>query len=96
LWPRDANGPARGNRYGAVNLVTFADRVARAWDRQRMKYPSVARASLLADELVKIEGAPMDVEDANGCRLCTSARSSCFPEMQCQLATRLRQGRSPP
>jgi hypothetical protein len=74
-----------------------------------MKYPSVARASLLADELVKIEeydaedgvvllgeGAPMDVEDANGCRLCTSARSSCFPEMQCQLATRLRQGRSPP
>ena len=66
-----------GNRYGAVNMVTFADRVARAWDRQRTRYPTIARAAMRVEQLVKIgeydaergvvllgEGAPMDRESA--------------------------------
>lgn len=43
-----------GNRYGAVNLRTFADRVARAWDRQSVRYPTVARMVVHKQALVEV------------------------------------------
>ena len=43
-----------GNRYRAVNLRTFADRVARAHDRHATRYPTVARMAVHASALVQV------------------------------------------
>lgn len=40
-----------GNKYGAVNLVTFADRVYHAAGRQQQRYPTVARRMVEADTI---------------------------------------------
>jgi hypothetical protein len=43
-----------GNRYGAVNLVTYADRVHCAADRHVVRYPTTARALLDTITLVRV------------------------------------------
>ena len=43
-----------GNRYGAANLVTYADRVRQAAGRHRERYPTSARAAVRLDALVPI------------------------------------------
>jgi hypothetical protein len=43
-----------GNRYGAVNMVTLADRVRQAWGRHARRYPTVARQLVRADELIHV------------------------------------------
>ena len=43
-----------GNRYGAVNMVTFADRCMIAADRQEADYPTIARAMMQVEGLMKI------------------------------------------
>jgi hypothetical protein len=40
------------NRHGAVNIRTFADRVAHAADRHITRYPTIARAVVDADQLL--------------------------------------------
>jgi len=50
-----------GNRYGAVNIVTYADRVAHAYDRQRQQYPTVARALVARESLIEIGWYEPDV-----------------------------------
>jgi hypothetical protein len=43
-----------GNRYGYANVKTFADRVARAYDRHESRYPTVARMLVHRRSLVRI------------------------------------------
>jgi hypothetical protein len=43
-----------GNRFGASNVVTFADRVSVAAGRHLEKYPTVARASVPLDEVLRV------------------------------------------
>jgi hypothetical protein len=43
-----------GDLYHASNLVTFADRVERAAGRHTTNYPTVARAWVQADSLVRV------------------------------------------
>jgi hypothetical protein len=43
-----------GNRYGAANLKTFADRVRQAWGRQSESYPTVARMTVPLLQVVKV------------------------------------------
>lgn len=43
-----------GNRYGAVNIVTFADRCLHAHDRQTTSYPTIARAIVTSEALVHV------------------------------------------
>lgn len=43
-----------GNRYGAVNIVTWADRVDHAADRLRTDYPTVAKAMVPTDQLTPV------------------------------------------
>ena len=66
-----------GDLYNASNMVTFADRVKRAWQRQEHEYPTIARMVVPAGELVKVgefdsengvveigHEAPMDADTA--------------------------------
>lgn len=43
-----------GNLYGAVNMKTWADRVAHAWDRQRVLYPTIARMSVKRSDVILV------------------------------------------
>lgn len=43
-----------GNLYGAVNIVTFADRVHHAWGRHSVHYPTVARALVPTDAVARV------------------------------------------
>jgi hypothetical protein len=43
-----------GNRYGYANVKTFADRCARAYDRQSVSYPTVARMVVHRDALIQV------------------------------------------
>lgn len=43
-----------GNRYGASNLVTYADRVKYAHGRHVAHYPTVARSYVRRDELIYV------------------------------------------
>lgn len=43
-----------GNRFGAANIVTFADRVYHAADRMATNYPTIARGVFPADELEQV------------------------------------------
>lgn len=43
-----------GNRFGAANIATFADRVSHAADRSRNNYPTTARAALPSEDLVAV------------------------------------------
>lgn len=43
-----------GNRYGASNVVTYADRVHLAAGRHLERYPTIARQSAAARDLVRI------------------------------------------
>jgi hypothetical protein len=43
-----------GNRYKAANIITYADRVARAYDRHQAHYPTVARMVVHAGSLTKV------------------------------------------
>lgn len=43
-----------GNRFGASNVVTYADRVAVAASRHAVSYPTIARASPPASDLCRI------------------------------------------
>lgn len=43
-----------GNLYGASNIVTFADRVLHAAERQAVKYPTVARRLVDPGDLVEV------------------------------------------
>lgn len=43
-----------GNRYGAINIVTWADRVSHAADRHRTHYPSSARHIAEPDALIRV------------------------------------------
>ncbi len=43
-----------GNRYGAVNLRRFADRVAQAAARLRFEYPTVAKGIVPREWLVEV------------------------------------------
>lgn len=59
-----------GNRLGAVNIVTFADRCHHAFDRMRTRYPTVARATVSVEDLTQVgtffDGHGVDVTDAEG------------------------------
>ena len=58
--PDEPGGPARllvhyeGNRYGAANMVTYADQAMLAYWRMRDHYPTVAQAAVLVEQLVRI------------------------------------------
>lgn len=57
-----------GNRYGAANIVTYADRVYHAYGRMVDDYPTVARNYLKAEQLLQIgwfepEDGVVDVND---------------------------------
>jgi len=43
-----------GNRYGAINMVTYADRVNHAAGRAADSYPTSARSVLPSDTLVRV------------------------------------------
>ena len=43
-----------GNRYGASNIKTFADRVYHAADRMQMRYPTIARSVVSEGEVIKV------------------------------------------
>lgn len=43
-----------GNRYNAINIVTWADRVSHAADRHRTHYPSVARHVAEPTDLIHV------------------------------------------
>ena len=43
-----------GNRYGAANMVTYADRAMLAYWRMRDHYPTVAQAAVPVEHLVRI------------------------------------------
>lgn len=43
-----------GNRYGAQNIVTYADRLVHAAGRHREHYPTVARLVVDRSELVRV------------------------------------------
>jgi hypothetical protein len=43
-----------GNRYGAIGLERFADRTARAAERLRFGYPTVAKTVVPEDSLVEV------------------------------------------
>lgn len=43
-----------GNRFGASNIVTWADRVYHAWDRHTTDYPTVARMTIDPIELNEV------------------------------------------
>jgi hypothetical protein len=43
-----------GDLYNASNLVTFADRVKRAWQRQSEQYPTIARMAVDRGELCPV------------------------------------------
>ena len=43
-----------GNRHGAGNIVTFADRVYHAYGRQVTDYPTIARMSLQTSWLIRV------------------------------------------
>jgi hypothetical protein len=49
-----------GNRFNAANIVTFADRVRHAAGRHTEHYPTVARAVVTEDEVVRV--ATFDAE----------------------------------
>ena len=59
-----------GNRYGAENIVTFADRAMLAAGRVAEKYPTVARCAVPQQALTLVgwfsAGDGVDVTDANG------------------------------
>jgi hypothetical protein len=59
-----------GNRYGAENIVTFADRAMLAAGRLAEKYPTVARCAAPQQALTLVgwfsAGHGVDVTDANG------------------------------
>jgi hypothetical protein len=56
----DTNGTIRlyfeGNRYGYVNVKTYADRVKIAADRQRQRYPTVAQMNVKSSDVRRIGG----------------------------------------
>ena len=58
--PDDPEGPARvlvyfeGNKHGASNMATYADRAMFAYWRMRERYPTVAQAEVPVDQLVRI------------------------------------------
>ena len=43
-----------GNLYGAVGMEVFANRVLHAWDRQKERYPTVARMVVPVDKLQRV------------------------------------------
>ena len=43
-----------GNIYGAVNMLTLADRAAHAADRQAVRYPTVARCTVPRTHLMPV------------------------------------------
>lgn len=43
-----------GNRYGASNIVTFADRVMIAAGRHESGYPTIARMSVEPESLIRV------------------------------------------
>lgn len=43
-----------GNKYGAANMVTFADRAAHAADRHAQHYPTVARLAVPPSHLIVV------------------------------------------
>lgn len=49
-----------GNRYGAVNMRTYADRATHAAGRQKEHYPTVARMIVPAKRLIRV--ATLDYE----------------------------------
>jgi hypothetical protein len=58
-----------GNLYGAVNMVTFADRALHAYERMAHRYPTVACALVRQDDLRRVasfypEYGRVEVEDA--------------------------------
>jgi len=72
--PPDANDRTviyyEGNRYGAENIVTFADRAMLATGRVADKYPTVACCAVPYQALTLVgwfsAGHGVDVTDANG------------------------------
>jgi hypothetical protein len=58
--PDEPEGPARvlvyfeGNKYGASNMATYADRAMFDHWRMRERYPTVAQAAVAAEQLVRI------------------------------------------
>jgi hypothetical protein len=57
-----------GNAYGAVNLRTWADRVARAADRHETRYPTVARMTVRVEQLLWVgvyENGQVTLHDKN-------------------------------
>lgn len=43
-----------GNRYGATNMVTYADRASHAAGRHQVHYPTVARLVVKAAQLIRV------------------------------------------
>lgn len=54
-----------GNRYGARNMVVWADRVSHAHGRHQDRYPTVARASLRSTDLVEVADFDTDSGDVH-------------------------------
>ena len=56
-----------GNRYGAANIITFADKVAHAAGRHETHYPTVARAFVPREHLIAVgqfDGDRVEVGDS--------------------------------
>lgn len=43
-----------GNLYGAVNIVTFEDKLYTAWGRMSRRYPTVAQANVPNENLIQV------------------------------------------
>lgn len=54
-----------GNRFGASNIVTFADRVMIAAGRHTERYPTIARSALVPESLIRVgtyDGIRVDLD----------------------------------
>lgn len=57
-----------GNRFGASNIKTYADRVLHAAGRHTQKYPTVARSTLSTEDLTEVgsfDGAVLTIKRAH-------------------------------